>query len=103
SWIHTVNAPVFLQAPTTETVTELLKSDGTAAGTTLVKDIWPGSSSAFIVSGGSVLNAFLTNVNGTLFFLANDGVSGRELWKSDGTAAGTVLAKDINPGAASGL
>ncbi|GBF00439.1 hyalin, partial [Microcystis aeruginosa NIES-298] len=34
----------------------------------------------------------------TLFFTANDGVNGYELWKSDGTAAGTVLVKDINPG-----
>jgi ELWxxDGT repeat protein len=42
----------------------------------------------------------LTNVNGTLFFTADDGTDGRELWKSDGTAAGTVLAKDINPGSA---
>ena len=40
----------------------------------------------------------LTNVNGTLFFTANDGTHGYELWKSDGTAAGTVLVKDINPG-----
>ena len=39
-------------------------------------------------------------MNGTLFFTANDGTNGRELWKSDGTAAGTVLVKDINPGIA---
>ena len=37
-------------------------------------------------------------MNGTLFFAANDGMHGVELWKSDGTAAGTVLVKDINPG-----
>ena len=40
----------------------------------------------------------LTNVNGTLFFAADDGTNGCELWKSDGTAAGTVLVKDIRPG-----
>src|SRR2546430_2070150 len=38
----------------------------------------------------------LTNVNGTLFFTAGDGTDGHELWKSDGTAKGTRLVKDIN-------
>uniref|UniRef100_UPI00056C1DDD hypothetical protein n=1 Tax=Microcystis aeruginosa TaxID=1126 RepID=UPI00056C1DDD len=68
---------------------ELWKSDGTAAGTVLVKDINPGSSSSYPGS--------LTAVGNTLFFTAYDGLggSGTELWKSDGTAAGTVLVKDI--------
>ena len=43
--------------------------------------------------------ASLTAVGSTLFFTANDGVNGNELWKSDGTAAGTVLVKDIYAGA----
>src|SRR5262249_61154044 len=38
-------------------------------------------------------------VGGTIFFTANDGAQGAELWKSDGTAAGTVMVADINPGA----
>src|SRR5262249_46384662 len=62
---------------------ELWKTDGTAAGTVLVKDIYPGSA-------GSSLSS-LTAVNSTLFFLADDGTTGWELWKSDGTGAGTVL------------
>jgi ELWxxDGT repeat protein/cysteine-rich repeat protein len=36
-------------------------------------------------------------VNGTLFFWATDGMTGFELWKSDGTAPGTVLVRDIDP------
>ena len=67
--------------------TELWKSDGTPAGTTLVKDIRPGAKG----SGP----ADLTNLAGRLFFSANDGVHGTELWKSDGTAAGTVMVKDL--------
>src|SRR5262249_54140621 len=69
---------------------ELWKSDGTKAGTQLVKDIYAGSASS------SPSN--LTNVNGTLFFQANDGTHGQELWKSDGTADGTTLVKDVYPG-----
>ena len=55
-----------------------------------VADIRPG------ISGSSPGN--LTAVGDTLFFSANDGSSGYELWKSDGTAAGTVRVADIRPG-----
>ncbi|HMP80329.1 MAG TPA: hypothetical protein PKD54_12820, partial [Pirellulaceae bacterium] len=48
-------------------------------------------------AGASEANLF-TNVNNTVFFRANDGASGLELWKSDGTSAGTTLVKDIRPG-----
>ena len=41
-------------------------------------------------------------MGGTLFFSADDGVNGHELWRSDGTPGGTVLVKDIRPGAADG-
>ena len=39
-------------------------------------------------------------MNRRLFFAADDGVRGRELWVSDGTASGTRLFKDLEPGAA---
>src|SRR5262249_19930171 len=80
---------------------ELWKSDGTTAGTALVKDIRPGSMSAFVDSDEYPFNPFLTAVGGTLFFTADDGTSGAELWKRDGTAAGTVLVKAIVPGGGS--
>src|SRR5262245_59764439 len=38
-----------------------------------------------------------TQVGPVVFFTANDDVNGRELWKTDGTAAGTMLVKDIRP------
>jgi ELWxxDGT repeat protein len=77
---------------------ELWKTDGTAAGTVLVKDINPGPGDSDVAN--------LTVLNGTLFFEADDGrhgFNGSELWKSDGTAEGTVLVKDINPAAGSSM
>ncbi|MBV6624862.1 MAG: hypothetical protein KI793_18370 [Rivularia sp. (in: Bacteria)] len=73
---------------------ELWKSDGTDAGTVVVKDINSTASSS---------PDLFADVNGTLFFSAEDGSTGRELWKSDGTEAGTVLIKDINPGSGSSI
>jgi ELWxxDGT repeat protein len=71
---------------------ELWKSNGTSAGTVLVKDILIGSSSS---------NPTSLAANGsTLFFSANNGTNGAELWKSDGTSGGTTLVKDIRAGAA---
>ena len=70
---------------------ELWRSDGTDAGTTMVKDIRPGRKGS---NPGR-----LTAVDGTLFFEAVDDVHGRELWMSDGTRAGTLMVKDIRPGA----
>src|SRR4051794_4235584 len=61
-----------------------------APSAALVKDIFPGTSGS---GAGS-----LTDVDGTLYFAANDGSSGLELWRSDGTPAGTALVKDISPG-----
>lgn len=68
---------------------ELFRSDGTAGGTHLLRDIHP--------TGGSDPLS-LTEFNGRVFFNADDGVHGREPWVTDGTAAGTRLLRDLNPG-----
>jgi ELWxxDGT repeat protein len=42
--------------------------------------------------------SYMTNVNGVLYFRAADANHGFELWRSTGTAAGTKMVQDINPG-----
>jgi ELWxxDGT repeat protein len=56
----------------------------------LLKDINVGS--------GASLPADFTAVGGEVFFRADDGSHDQELWKTDGTAAGTVMVKDLHPG-----
>jgi ELWxxDGT repeat protein len=74
---------------------ELWRSDGTEAGTYLIKDIFPGNNGVFAFSSDP---SYLTEMNGEVFFQAQSNTAvGRELWKTDGTEAGTVLVKDINP------
>ena len=94
--LEDVNGTLFFGADDGTTGLELWKSDGTTVGTVLIKDINPGPLDGLILSLG--IGTGLTAVNGTLFFTADDGNTGSELWKSDGTAAGTVMVKDINPG-----
>ena len=61
----------------------------------MVKDIYSGS-------GGSNPSD-LTAVGNTLYFEADDGTNGTELWKSDGTASGTVMVKDIYSGSSTSI
>ena len=67
----------------------------------LVKDIntvqenWPGTRSSAPTA--------VQSVNGRTVFAADDGVHGVELWTTDGTAAGTRLLLDINPGPGQGV
>ena len=78
---------------------ELWSSNGTSAGTTLLKEINPTSQGYSYYSSYSG-SASLVNA-GVLYFAANDGTHGQELWQSDGTSAGTFMVNDINPGPAS--
>ncbi|MGB1019372.1 MAG: ELWxxDGT repeat protein [Chitinophagales bacterium] len=73
---------------------ELWISDGTTAGTNLLKEIH-GSPTA----GNGSFPKYLTKMGNEIFFNASDkfaGVYNEELWKTDGTAAGTVMVKEIN-------
>src|SRR3990170_5044697 len=61
----------------------------------LVRDIATGTASSEPIS--------LFIYNGEVYFAADDGIHGRELWRSDGTESGTFMVKNINPdGASSG-
>lgn len=73
---------------------ELWITDGTSEGTHVVKDIRPGNASG--VAEYFELSAIA--VDDVLYFRADDGVSGSELWRSDGTESGTTLVKDIQGG-----
>lgn len=77
---------------------ELWVSDGTAAGTHLVKDIHPGLAGAFSLPFGSFSEARMVALDGVLYFGPDDGAHGAELWRSDGTAAGTFLVEELDPG-----
>ena len=73
--------------------TELWMTDGTAAGTVMLRDINPGAANSS--------PAWITRFGRFMIFSANDGTSGVELWRSDGTPAGTVMVTDLRPGASS--
>jgi len=85
---------------------EIWKSDGTPNGTVVLKDIAPGPASPFLLTSCPdfcyiTRTQSLTPAGNALFFFADDGSHGLELWRSDGTTTGTVLTKDIVPGSGS--
>ncbi len=90
-----VGNTLFFSADTgfSDTGRELWKSNGTAGGTTLVKDIWLGFDSG-IDSFGFEMAAW----NGEAYFAAQDGTNGLELWKSNGTSAGTQMVLNVGTG-----
>ena len=65
-------------------------TDGTEAGTRLLKDIRPGTNSSDPHS--------LIAVGPKLYFFANDGSAGNEIWSSDGTEFGTNGLSNIFSG-----
>ena len=106
--LFTADGTIIVNGNNVNSGMELWKTDGTSGGTIIVKDINPETSSNFppgpFVSGKSSITYGTQMIpryiihNNTLYFGADNGANGRELWKSDGTEAGTVLIKDLSPG-----
>lgn len=88
-----LDGAVYFNAYQPDTGTELWTSDGTVDGTTIVKDLVPGT------GWGTNYYAAGVAVGDTLYFTGYQSTTGHELWKTDGTEAGTALVKDIRPGA----
>ena len=89
------NGAVYFQAYSFPYGTELWRTDGTVLGTELVKDI----NQTFRLHGrpGASSDPFgFTAFGGYLYFAADDGIYGSELWRTNGTTVGTTLVANIN-------
>ncbi len=78
----------YFQASDADHGEELWVTDGTAAGTMMVKDINPGVATSNI--------QYITRFGDRVVFSATDGENGQEIWISDGTEDGTYMIKDIH-------
>lgn len=93
-----------------KTHSALWESDGTIDGTRVLKSIYvkePAVNNSIVErplesnSASGFGDIVLTGDR--LYFIFSDSNNGKELWVSDGTAEGTQLVKDINPGPADGV
>lgn len=81
---------------------ELWFTDGTSANTQMLKDINPTGNGFDYISNSKPADPSFTIMNNKLYFKANDGAHGLELWVTDGTDAGTQMVKDINSSGSTG-
>ena len=96
SSLYELNGSLIFLATTSTDGTEPWISDGTSAGTHILKDIRPGVSSSSFKDFRSWSEKDIAG--NYLFFGANDGSTGFELWVTDGTSQGTALIQNIYPG-----
>lgn len=93
-WFKEFNGRLYFTAQTVANGIELWSTDGTIAGTALLKDINPNQADGFQLN----LDPNFFVFQNRLWFKANDGTHGIELWSTDGTTAGTSLFTDLNTG-----
>jgi ELWxxDGT repeat protein len=91
---NVLNNILYFSGKSTATGTELWRTDGTAGGTYMVKDINPGPESSFPT------DRFIIQ-NNEIYFSAYTTTHGREIWKTNGSTNGTVMVKDITVGTGS--
>ncbi len=95
SWLHEQGGAL-LFGRTEAGVTTLWRTQGTPGTTQQVAPIAPAGPQFFLDRRAVV------SFDGLLYFAADDGAHGVELWRTDGTTAGTVLVRDIGIGPVSG-
>jgi ELWxxDGT repeat protein len=74
---------------------ELWKTDGTFAGTVMVKDISVNNTNPF---RQSTIHKIFNKIGNNVYFSANDGLNGIELWKTSELTGNTEMIADINVG-----
>lgn len=92
--LATVGHGVVFRAFTAASGAELWHTDGTPAGTALLKDIRPGSASSNVSE--------MLSLGERALFMASTPADGKEPWITDGTVAGTKLVANLLPGFLSG-
>lgn len=88
-----LNNELFFFAADCEHGREFWRTNGTDSGTVMIKDINVGIGN----SDTDVISSYI-EWEDNLYFSANDGIHGAELWVTDGTSDGTKMLKDINIG-----
>jgi ELWxxDGT repeat protein len=88
-----LNGKLIFKGFTPATGIEIFVTDGTPGGTTLISDIYPGTT-------GSIPDDEMAVLNGFVYFTASRPAEGRELWRTNGTLGGTSLVKDMVSGPA---
>lgn len=88
---HVFNNKLYFRAYNGISVGQLWATDGTTAGTVLIKDIVPGN-----LAPPSIAVANAVNLPNKFMFSVSDGATFSQLWQCDGTTAGTTVFRDFS-------